>query len=191
MDRLIKSSSLKAHQGDFSIQLILGVYFAMNFSQCITAAALAIATFSLHAQTITGKVVSVADGDTITVLDEQLVQHKIRLAGIDAPERKQPFGQRAREHLSILVAGRVVSVPSEKQDRYGRTVGVVLVDGRDANLAMVQAGFAWHYKKYEAEQVKSDRLLYSRAETETKAAGHGLWSDAEPIAPWDWRSGRR
>jgi endonuclease YncB( thermonuclease family) len=163
----------------------------MNFIRSITAATLVMAAFSLNAQTITGKVVSVADGDTITVLDSERTQHKIRLAGIDAPERKQPFGQRAREHLSSMVAGRVVSVPAEKQDRYGRTVGVVLVEGRDANLAMITAGLAWHYKKYEQEQSPSDRQLYAEAEVKAKSARLGLWSDAPPIAPWDWRAGFR
>ena len=93
-----------------------------------------------------GKVVSVADGDTITVLDDTKVQHKIRLAGIDAPERKQPFGQRAKEQLSDLVFGKTVQVETEKVDRYGRQIGKVLIDGRDANLAMVTSGMAWHYK---------------------------------------------
>jgi endonuclease YncB( thermonuclease family) len=163
----------------------------MNFIRSIWAATLVLAAFSLHAQTITGKVVSVADGDTITVLDSERTQHKIRLAGIDAPERKQPFGQRAREHLSSMVAGRVVSVPAKKQDRYGRTVGVVIVEGRDANLAMVTAGLAWHYKKYEQEQAALDRQLYAEAEVKAKSARLGLWSDAAPIAPWDWRAGVR
>ena len=96
--------------------------------------------------TVDGQVVGVTDGDTITVLDGQRTQHKVRLAGIDAPEKAQAFGQRSKEHLSSLVFGRQVKVETEKQDRYGRTVGKVLVEGRDANLAMVVAGLAWHYK---------------------------------------------
>lgn len=96
-----------------------------------------------HAEAIIGRVVKVADGDTITVLDDQLQQHRIRLGGIDAPERRQAFGGRSRETLSQMVAGRTVVVESNKLDRYGRSVGVVLVDGRDANLAQVQAGMAW------------------------------------------------
>jgi endonuclease YncB( thermonuclease family) len=90
---------------------------------------------SVWAEVLVGKVVAVADGDTITVLDDTKVQHKIRLAGIDAPERKQPFGQRARERLSELVFGKTVQVETEKTDRYGRQVGKVLIEGRDANLA--------------------------------------------------------
>lgn len=110
-----------------------------------------------------GRVVSVADGDTITVLDDSNTQHKIRLAGIDAPERKQPFGQRSKELLSDLVFGKTVQIEIDKTDRFGRQVGKVLIAGRDANLAIVAAGLAWHYKKYQKEQSASDRLLYSRA----------------------------
>lgn len=144
------------------------------------------------AQTLTGKVVAIADGDTITVLDANRVQHKIRLAGIDAPERRQPFGQRAKEFLSSLLSGQdVVEVETEKRDRYGRSVGKVYADRRDVNLAMVVAGFAWHYKKYQTEQSASDRLLYMAAEEDARARAIGLWGDARPIAPWDWRSGAR
>ncbi len=99
----------------------------------------------------------VADGDTITVLDTDKVQHKIRLAGIDAPEKKQPFGNRSKESLSDLVFSKTVTVDTGKTDRYGREVGKVLIDGIDANLVQVQRGFAWHYKAYEREQPAVDR----------------------------------
>lgn len=105
-----------------------------------------------HAATIKGKVVAVADGDTITVLDANKVQHKIRLAGIDAPEKTRPFGQASRQSLSDLVHGKTVTVDTEKADRYGREVGKILVDGMDANLAQVKRGLAWHYKAYAREQ---------------------------------------
>lgn len=143
------------------------------------------------AQKLSGRVVGVTDGDTITLLDERNVQHKIRLAGIDAPERKQPFGQRSKEELSELVAGKSVEVETEKLDRYGRTVGKVIAGGRDANLTMVMSGLAWHYKKYEHEQSPSDRLLYDSAEKDARASRRGLWADQGPIAPSDWRTGTR
>jgi len=79
----------------------------------------------------------------------------------------------------------------DKVDRYGRSIGKVMIDGRDANLAMVSAGLAWHYKEYQAEQSASDRRLYSRAEDDARAGRLGLWRDAEPIAPWEWRRGER
>lgn len=144
-----------------------------------------------HAGTLACLVVGVTDGDTITVLDDQRTQHKIRLAGIDAPEKTQAFGQRSKEHLSSLVFGRRVLVETEKQDRYRRTVGKVVIDGRDANLAMVVAGMAWHYKKYQSEQSEADRLLYSDAERTAIELRRGLWSDPTPTAPSDWRAGKR
>jgi endonuclease YncB( thermonuclease family) len=141
----------------------------------------------LVAQELPGRVVRVADGDTITVLDQSKVQHRIRLAGIDAPERRQPYGARAKDHLSSLVAGRQVVVAWQKRDRYGRIVGKVLLDGRDINLAMVRAGLAWHYKAYALEQAEKDDLTYSGAEDSARQRRTGLWGYPHPMAPWDWR----
>ena len=142
-----------------------------------------------HAVTITGKVVGVSDGDTITVLDVSKTQFKIRLGGIDAPEKAQPFGQKSKEHLSGLVFGKQVVVESDKTDKYGRTVGKVLVNGKDANLEQVHSGFAWHYKEYQKEQATSDRASYADAETSARRIRAGLWSDPMPMPPWEWRHG--
>ena len=144
-----------------------------------------------HAGTIEGRVVGVADGDTITVLDADRVQHRIRLGGIDAPEKRQAFGARSKESLSDLVFSKTVTVETGKIDRYGRAIGKVLVDGIDANLQQVSRGFAWHFKAYEREQSANDRQLYDFAQGEAKGARRGLWQDAEPVAPWDWRKERR
>lgn len=146
---------------------------------------------SCHAGTIEGRVVGVADGDTITVLDADRVQHRIRLGGIDAPEKRQAFGARSKESLSDLVFSKTVTVETGKTDRYGRAIGKVLVDGIDANLQQVSRGFAWHYKAYDREQSANDRQLYDFAQSEAKSARRGLWQDTEPIAPWDWRKGLR
>ena len=108
-----------------------------------------------------GKVVAVTDGDTVKVLDAYKVQHVVRLSGIDAPEKKMPFGKRSKQNLSDLVYGRWVEVEGEKTDRYGRLVGKVLVNGKDANLAQVQSGMAWHYKAYQREQSVLDRRAYA------------------------------
>ena len=140
-----------------------------------------------YAGTIEGRVVSVADGDTITILDNDKMQHKIRLAGIDAPEKTQAFGNRSKESLSNLVFSKVVTVETEKKDRYGRDVGKVLVNGVDANLEQVQRGFAWHYKAYQREQSANDRKLYDLAESEARAARRGLWADDVSVPPWDFR----
>ena len=101
-----------------------------------------------RADVIRGRVVGVADGDTVTVLDASKSQHRIRLQGIDAPESRQAFGTRSKQHLSDLVFDREVSVEWQKLDRYGRVLGKVLVGGRDLCLAQVRAGMAWHYKYY-------------------------------------------
>lgn len=143
------------------------------------------------AATLVGRVVGVADGDTITVLDADKVQHKIRLAGIDAPEKKQAFGNRSKECLSDMVFDKAVSVETNKKDRYGREVGKVLVGGIDANLLQVQRGLAWHYKAYQRDQSQIDLKVYGVAESEAKAARRGLWGDAEPVPPWDWRKEKR
>lgn len=145
-------------------------------------------TFSLaNAATLSGLVVAVADGDTITVLDNTNTQHKVRLAGIDAPEKKQAFGNVSKKSLSGLVYGKQVYVEYDKQDRYGRTVGKVLVNGVDANLEQIKHGLAWFYRKYQNEMVLDDRLDYLHAEEVAHAAKVGLWLDAEPVAPWDFR----
>lgn len=141
------------------------------------------------ATTVVGKVIGVLDGDTIEVLDSGKHQHRIRFAGIDAPEKAQPFGQRSKEHLSDLVFGKQVEVDGEKTDKYGRIVGKVIVSGADANLAQVKAGFAWHYKEYASEQTTSDRALYATAENGARSSRAGLWRDPKPMAPWDWRHG--
>ncbi|NTV69874.1 MAG: thermonuclease family protein [Azonexaceae bacterium] len=139
------------------------------------------------ADTLHGRVVGVSDGDTITVLDASNVQFKVRLAGIDAPEKSQAFGNRSKENLSNAVFGKAVDVDWSKTDKYGRTVGKVVVGSLDANLAQLRNGFAWHYKKYEKEQSASDRAIYAKAESEARAGRIGLWQDANPIPPWDFR----
>jgi len=137
---------------------------------------------------IEGKVVRVSDGDTITVLDADNKQHRIRFQGIDAPESKQAFGQASKENLSKMVFGKQVRVIWDKVDKYRRTVGKVLLDGRDINIEQVKAGFAWHYKKYADEQPAEDRVTYAKAEEEARAARLGLWQDPNPTPPGEWRA---
>lgn len=144
-----------------------------------------------QAELISGRVVHVADGDTVTVLDAGKVQHKIRLAGIDAPEKSQAYGERSRESLAELVANRTVIVETEKKDRYGRRVGKVLVDGKDVNVEQIRRGFAWFYRHYERELSDADRQSYDRAEEEARDSRRGLWADRQPVPPWEFRSGGR
>jgi endonuclease YncB( thermonuclease family) len=139
------------------------------------------------ANTITGRVIGVSDGDTITVLDKSNQQHIVRLAGIDAPEKSQPHGQRAKENLAKLVYGKQVILDGRKRDRYQRLVAKVNVGIIDINLEQVKSGFAWHYKEYAKEQSKLDRDNYANAHDSARQRGMGLWSDRSAIAPWDWR----
>ncbi len=138
-------------------------------------------------RTVSGKVVKIADGDTITILDEQNVQHKIRLQGIDAPEHRQDFGEVSREHLASLVFGRYVRIEYEKVDRYGRLVGKVWIDGNDECLEQLKAGLAWHYKEFEKEQPAADQQVYANAEQEARSQKRGLWKDPAPTPPWEYR----
>lgn len=140
-----------------------------------------------NAQTLAGLVIGVSDGDTLTILDDQLRQHKIRLAGIDAPEKRQDFGTRAKQSLSELAYKQHVTVDTGKTDRYGRIVGKVMVDGDDVNLAQVRRGMAWHYKAYEREQIPADRQAYAAAENVARAAKTGLWGMPNPMPPWEFR----
>jgi endonuclease YncB( thermonuclease family) len=137
-----------------------------------------------------GTVVGVADGDTLTLLDAGKNTHRIRIDGIDAPERTQPYGQRARQSLADLAHGRSARAECPKLDRYGRAVCRVLVDGVDVGLEQVRRGFAWHYVKYAHEQPAQARLAYAQAEEHARAQGVGLWAVAAPMAPWDYRRER-
>lgn len=151
--------------------------FLLIFSVCTASAS----------KILQGKVVSVADGDTITVLDAEKNQHKIRLQGIDAPEKAQAFGAKSKQALYEMVHGKTVQVSFEKSDKYGRILGKVLLDGQDICHQQIKAGLAWHYKKYQNQQPLVDRDAYSASETAAKSEKLGLWSDPQPVAPWDFR----
>ena len=142
-------------------------------------------------QTLPGRIVGVTDGDTVTLLDAQDAQHKIRLAGIDAPESRMPYGQQAKAHLAALVFGQDVVAIARKKDRYGRTIATLMLGQKDVNLSMVEVGLAWHYKHYAKEQPAAEARAYAQAEVQAKDCGLGLWRDDEPTAPWEWRRSRR
>ncbi len=158
----------------------------MNIFQCLAALVLFLAG-NLNASTLQGKVVHVADGDTITVLDATNTQHKIRLQGIDAPEKAQAFGQRSKQSLHQLVHSKQVTVEFQKKDKYGRAVGKVVYNGLDVCLEQIKLGMAWHYKQYESEQSKEDREIYAQAELSARANAIGLWKDKQPSPPWKFR----
>lgn len=140
---------------------------------------------------VEGEVVAITDGDTLTVLDRDKRQHRVRLLGIDAPERSQDFGERSRQSLADLVFRKQVHVVVPKLDRYGRKLGKVTVGGRDVNLEQLRAGMAWYYCQYESDVFREDRATYDRAEREAKAAKRGLWADPRPTPPWEFRRTER
>ncbi|MDD3352941.1 thermonuclease family protein [Zoogloea sp.] len=142
-------------------------------------------------RTLAGQVVAVADGDTLTLLDRRYSQYKIRLLGIDAPERAQAFGRVSREHLARRTMGKEVTARCLKRDRYQRWLCRIELDGVDVNQAQVAAGLAWHYRAYGRDQTLVDWTVYALDELRARQARRGLWSDPRPVAPWDYRRSKR
>ena len=132
-------------------------------------------------------VVAVNDGDTITVLDAQKKQQKIRLDSIDAPERGQAYGTQAKLFLSNLVFRQNVRIVSSGEDRYGRTLGTVFIGKKNVNLLLVEEGYAWHYVSF-----AEGKQEYAAAQARAQKARRGLWADSTtPVPPWDYRKGKK
>jgi len=171
----------------------------------LTLACLVTAAQAREAEWIEGRVVSIEDGDTITVLDAARVQHRVRLSGIDAPERGQPGGVRSKNSLAEIVFEQAVRVEWAKRDAYGRVVGKVWVAppdaqcrGRpdcpptfDAGLAQLAQGRAWWFRRYAAEQPPEERVRYEATESLAREKRLGLWRDGTAIPPWEWRQRQR
>jgi endonuclease YncB( thermonuclease family) len=139
---------------------------------------------------IQGKVIDIGWGDSLTVLDAQSKQHRVRLLGIDAPEKEQAFGPAAHQKLSALVFGKTVTIKYQKMDRSNRPLGKVLLGTTDINLEMLKAGLAWYYAN-DSDLPPGDRPLYAGAEREARSAGRGLWQDESPQPPWEFRQARK
>jgi endonuclease YncB( thermonuclease family) len=152
-----------------------------------TAVALAAFAAAAAAAELAGRVVAIADGDTLEVLTAERTRVRVRLFAIDAPERGQPYGNAARRALSDLAHGRQALVVWAKTDDYGRAVGTVHIDGVDVNLRMIERGLAWHYKSYAREQSAAERQRYAAAEAEARIRRVGLWREAKPVPPWEHR----
>jgi endonuclease YncB( thermonuclease family) len=156
---------------------------------------------SVSAQSFSGSVIAVADGDTISITTDAVPPGlavksaqtiSVRLEGIDAPEHGQPFGDASRQHLSAIVYGKQVNLNCQGPDRYERwACKVLLPNGEDVCLDQIQAGMAWHYKQYQRLQNATDRAAYGAAEDQARRAKRGLWSEANPIQPQDFRHGTR
>ena len=149
---------------------------------------------------ISGRIVSIQDGDTLTILDTNSQQHRIRISGIDAPESKQPFGTRSKQKLAEMAAGEDGRAECHKVDRYKRQVCKVWVQpidcrscGRtlDLGYAQISVGMAWWYREYAKEQSAEDRGRYESAEQDARLRKRGIWSMPEPVPPWEWRQRKR
>lgn len=157
-----------------------------RFRAALLAAMVACAASGVRAETLTGRVVRVKDGDSLVVLVGRR-QIEVRLAEVDAPESGQPWGQRAKQALSALVFGRTVEVGVTDHDRYGRSVALVRVDGRDVSSEMVRSGSAWVYRQYAKREDLYD------LENAAREARLGLWGlpEADRTPPWEWRHAGR
>lgn len=156
-----------------------------RFQTVFCAALLLLAIYPSSSLAFSGKLVRVLDGDTVEVLREGKAE-RIRLAEIDAPESNQPFGQASKRFVLEVAAQQIVTVAVRTTDRYGRTVGeVFLPDGRSLNRELVRQGLAWHYKQYSRD------ASLGELETEARAAKRGLWGDANPVPPWEYRRAGR
>lgn len=152
---------------------------------CAVALSLLVGAAGAAPYELRGSVVGVHDGDTITLLDASKVQHKVRLAEIDAPELKQAHGQDAKQALSKMVFGKSVVVNVANRDRYGREVGNVLVNGVDVNGSMVRYGYAFCYRAYK------HRPEVEKYEDEARESKRGVWADKSRVYPWDYRKKKR
>lgn len=154
------------------------VVFGLFYTACHT---------SVLAEVITGRVIKVADGDTITILDNQKKQHKIRLAQIDAPEKSQPWGKASRDYLNAWIYENVVTVDYDETDRYGRIVGEVYIGQYHVNSEMLRNGNAWVYTRY-----AKDKRLFELQES-AKRNQFGLWSlpQSDQVPPWEWRKSKK
>ena len=149
-----------------------------------------LASETINAETVTGYVTAITDGDTIVLLDASKTQHKIRIAGIDAPEKVQPFGSKSTASMAAMAFNKDAVAECPKKDRYGRQICKVTVNGVDVGLEQIKTGMAWWYRKYSKEQSSQDQADYEQAETWAKLRRLGLWNDTNPVPPWDWRHQR-
>jgi endonuclease YncB( thermonuclease family) len=147
----------------------------------LTGLCLFLVSLSAFAQPIAGVVIGVAEGDTLTMVDSENTQHVIRLAGIDAPDMEQPYGNVSRQHLADLAFSKRASADCYRTDRYGRAVCTVKVDGRDLALEQLKSGLAWWSLKYSQEQPDWQRKAYEMAQKGASADKKGLWRDDKPV----------
>lgn len=161
------------------------------FPKTLSLVALILTTCITVAETISGQVASVADGDTLSLVDVNQRRRIIRLAGIDAPEKLQEFGPQAKQQLTQFCLGKKAQAQVRTTDRYGRTVARVSCEGVDVAALMLEKGMAWHFSRYASTQPGQESDSDKAAQTLAKTGRVGLWGMPEPIAPWDWRANHR
>lgn len=157
----------------------------------LIGAACAVISIGTQGAELVGKVIAIADGDTITVLDEDRRQHKVRLQAIDAPEKGQEHWRASKQQLAGRVFSQQVTVEYSKADRYGRIVGRVLREGEDINLELLRAGYAWLYRRYAKELPGGMQYDYAAAEMAARSERRGLWGNTSREPPWEWRARER
>lgn len=168
----------------------------MRLLRCLLALGLLLMAGPLQADAIEGRVSDISDGATVSVIDKAKNQHTVRLVAIDVPESRQAFGKESKRNLTALTLGKEVRIEWSSRDRYGRIVGKLVVGSpacatctktRDAALAQLEAGLAWWDRAQRREQSIEDQGYYEYAEFDARTRRIGLWSDAAPIPPWEWR----
>jgi endonuclease YncB( thermonuclease family) len=171
---------------------------SLLFMQVIVVCLLSAASLAIQAATLVGKVVGVSDGDTIKVLDSKKKEHKIRLMGIDAPEKKQPYSVKAKESLEALLLSGDITLDPIKRDRFDRWVANVVIEPKaiDVGLAQIERGYAWFFIRYKDDLSESRQRLYAEAEREARRQRIGLWAgisasqrnpELAPEEPWRFR----
>lgn len=173
-------SVLRLH---FNKPVLNGEYIMQSIKpqKWLIASVLLFLSLSAQAKTLVGNVVGILDGDTIEVLNNQQKSYRIRLNQIDAPEKKQPFGQKSKQYLSSLIYGKTVTIEWDKTDRYRRILGTIFYNKQNINIAMVRQGYAWAYTQYVTDNA------YIVMQQQAQQRRLGLWIDKSPTPPWEWR----
>lgn len=156
-------------------------------NRLLCASLLLLLSIAANADELSGRVTDIASGDSITIIDASGVEYKVRLSGIDAPEKQQPFGQESKKSLADLVYGKEVTVNWIKRDYHKRVVGKVMLNKTDVNLEQVKRGVAWVFKHFVNDPYSQDQADYVDAQEQAEDRRLGLWTQKDPIPPWEFR----
>lgn len=160
---------------------------AALINRLLCASLLLLLSIVANAAELTGRVTDIASGDSMTIVDASGIEYKIRLSGIDAPEKQQPFGQESKKSLADMVFGKKVTVNWIKRDYHKRVVGKVMLNKTDVNLQQVKRGMAWVFKHFVNDPYSQDEADYVDAQEQAEDSRLGLWTQRDPIPPWEFR----